>query len=290
MPNSQDDSQLEKLYVQLDRIAKALEAQGGTGTPIPPDNWDKTHTWVWQAHCLSVKPIHESSALPIDLLIGLDHQVETLMQNTTAFANGYAANNALLWGARGTGKSALTKAIHQKTATNSQKPLHLIEIYREDIGTLTLLLNLLRAEPTQRFILFCDDLSFDEHDSSYKSLKAVLDGGIEGRPDNVIIYATSNRRHLLPRTMIDNQNSTAVHKSEGIEETVSLSDRFGLWLGFYNVDQDTYLKMIHGYAAHFGLKVVEKQALEWAMTRGNRSGRVAWQYIQHVAGQQGKSL
>jgi hypothetical protein len=295
MPNSQDDSQADRLYTQLERIATALEAQSGRGTPKTPRDWDETKTWLWRAQELSLKPIYETSALPIELLIGLDNQLETLMENTLAFAKGYSANNALLWGARGTGKSSLVKAvhakaIHEKVATGSKNPIHLIEIYREDIGTLPLLLDLLRAEPDQRFILFCDDLSFDEHDSSYKSLKAILDGGIEGRPENVILYATSNRRHLLPRNMVDNQRSTAVHKSEGLEETVSLSDRFGLWLGFYNVDQPTYLKMIDGYAAHFDLKIDEKDALEWAMTRGNRSGRVAWQYIQHVAGQQGKTL
>jgi hypothetical protein len=196
----------------------------------------------------------------------------------------------LLWGARGTGKSSLVKAIHNEFDDDPKHPLHLIEIYREDLNTLPQLLDGLRQAKDIRFILFCDDLSFDKYDSSYKSLKAMLEGGISGRPSNVIIYATSNRRHLLPRNMIENERSTAIHKSESTEEKVSLSDRFGLWLGFYNHSQEEYLKMVHGYAEHYNLEIEEKDALEWAMTRGNRSGRVAWQYIQHVAGQQKKSL
>lgn len=284
------ETENKQILEKLERIAKALEAQSGTGTAKKPEDWTITRIWLWQANSLSLKPISEHSALPLALLIGLDNQIDTLRNNTQAFADSYTANNALLWGARGTGKSSVTKAIHLEISQKSKNPLHLLEIYREDIGTLPLLLDLLRTEKTQRFILFCDDLSFDEHDSSYKSLKAVLDGGIAGRPANVILYATSNRRHLLPRNMIDNQNSTAIHKSEGTEESVSLSDRFGLWLGFYNVDQATYLAMIARYAAHFGLQPNEKEALEWAMTRGNRSGRVAWQYIQHIAGQQRKQL
>ena len=284
------DSQIEELTSTLARIAHALETNAGTGTARPPEDWGVTRTWLWQAHNQALKPVAETGALPIDLLIGVDNQAKTLLDNTRQFAEGYAANNALLWGARGTGKSSLTKAIHEKVAAESKTPLHLIEIYREDISTLPLLLDLLRGQQDKRFILFCDDLSFDENDSSYKSLKAVLEGGIEARPTNVIIYATSNRRHLLPRNMIENERSTAIHKSESVEEKVSLSDRFGLWLGFYNCNQDDYLAMIHGYAKHFGLTIDDKDALEWAITRGNRSGRVAWQFIQHMAGQQKKSL
>lgn len=279
-----------KIAVLLHRIAIALENRAGMGTPYMPEDWGTTTAWLWQAHNLALKPIQDTGALPLDLLLGLDHQAETLLENTRAFAAGYPANNALLWGARGTGKSSLVKAIHNTFDDDPRYPLHIIEIYREDLPTLPPLLDVLRLEPDIRFILFCDDLSFDENDSSYKSLKTVLEGGISGRPDNVIIYATSNRRHLMPRNMIENERSTAINKSETVEESVSLSDRFGLWLGFYNVDQATYLKMVHAYATHFDLKADDKKALEWATTRGNRSGRVAWQYIQHIAGQQAKKI
>ena len=284
------DSQLDELLSKLERVARALEATSATGKANPPADWNAARAWLWQAHDQNLKPVTHTGALPIDLLVGIDNQAKTLLENTQQFANGYAANNALLWGARGTGKSSLTKAIHEKISAANKTPLHLIEIYREDINTLPILLDLLRRYEDSRFILFCDDLSFDENDSSYKSLKAVLEGGIENRPSNVIIYATSNRRHLLPRNMIENERSTAIHKSESTEEKVSLSDRFGLWLGFYNCNQDDYLKMVHGYAKHFGIKVDDKDALEWAITRGNRSGRVAWQYIQQTAGQQGKNI
>ena len=281
-----NDTSINQILGKLDKIATALENQNGVTTATPPENWDLTRLWVWQACTLSLKPVQNNTEiLPLKLLIGLEQQTETLLNNTMQFAEGFAANNALLWGARGTGKSALTKAIHQDAA-QTHKNLHLIEIYREDLKTLTALLDILRAQNDHRFILFCDDLSFDENDSSYKSLKAVLDGGVQNRPDNVILYATSNRRHLLPRNMIENERSTAIHKNEAVEEKISLSDRFGLWLGFYNTDQDGYLAMINGYGAFYGLKIDEKDALTWAMTRGNRSGRVAWQYIQHIAGQQ----
>lgn len=284
------DSQLEELTIMLARVANALENKAGLGIPFMPEDWGAATAWLWQSHTLSLKPVKDTGALPLDLLVGLDNQAETLLENTKAFANGYSANNALMWGARGTGKSSLVKAIHNHLDDDPKYPLHLIEIYREDLPTLPQLLDVLREQEDIRFILFCDDLSFDENDSSYKSLKAVLEGGISGRPNNVIIYATSNRRHLLPRNMIENERSTAIHKSESVEEKVSLSDRFGLWLGFYNCNQDDYLKMVHGYAKHYKLAVNDNDALEWAMTRGNRSGRVAWQYIQHTAGQQKKSL
>lgn len=284
------DSQIQVLTSFVARIAKALEANAGTNTPYKPSDWGSATAWLWQSQSLTLRPIEDTNALSLDLLVGLENQTETLLENTRAFANGFAANNALLWGARGMGKSSLVKAIHNHLDDDPKYPLHLIEIYREDLSTLIPLLDVLRTEPEIRFVLFCDDLSFDENDSSYKSLKAVLEGGISGRPDNVIIYATSNRRHLLPRDMIENERSTAIHKNESVEEKVSLSDRFGLWLGFYSCDQNDYLEMVHGYAKHYDLKVKDNKALEWATSRGNRSGRVAWQFIQHVAGQQGKSL
>jgi predicted AAA+ superfamily ATPase len=285
-----NDSQIELLATMMARIAHAIESNAGTNTPYAPDDWGMATAWIWQAYNLSLRPIEDIGAIPLDLLVGLDSQAETLLENTKAFASGYAANNALLWGARGMGKSSLVKAIHNKLDDDPKYPLHLIEIYREDLSTLPHLLDVLRTQPDIRFLLFCDDLSFDENDSSYKSLKAVLEGGISGRPDNVIIYATSNRRHLLPRDMIENERSTAIHKNESVEEKVSLSDRFGLWLGFYGCDQKAYLKMVKGYAKHYKLKIKDKDALEWAVTRGNRSGRVAWQFIQHSAGQQGKAV
>jgi predicted AAA+ superfamily ATPase len=231
----------------------------------------------------------------ISLSRGVDRVRDILVDNTERFAAGYAANNVLLWGARGMGKSSLVKAVHAAInfAAKHEKPLKLIEIHREDIDTLPKLMTLLKASPW-RFILFCDDLSFDHDDTSYKSLKAALEGGVEGRPDNVIFYATSNRRHLLPRDMIDNERSTAINPSEAVEEKVSLSDRFGLWLGFHKCSQDEYLDMIAGYVRHYGLDIdpdaLRAEALEWATTRGSRSGRVAWQFIQDLAGRLGKSL
>lgn len=275
-----------KILETLERIAAALESQSGTGNAAAPD-WAAALAWVWQAHSRTLKPVTDTGALPVDLLVGITPQLDTLLDNTRQFAQGYAANNVLLWGSRGTGKSSSVKSVHAALA-KTDKGLHLIEIYREDIPSLPLLLDLLRAEKDKRFILFCDDLSFDEQDSHYKSLKAVLEGGIEGRPANVLFYATSNRRHLIPRQMIENERGTAIHPGESVEEKVSLSDRFGLWLGFYPCDQDAYLAMIRNYARQYGLTVDEKEALEWSITRGSRSGRVAWQYIQNVAGEQKK--
>ena len=220
---------------------------------------------------------------------------DILVDNTRRFARGYPANNVLLWGARGMGKSSLVKSAHAQLASEPETiaPLKLVEIHREDINTLPELMALLRPAPA-RFILFCDDLSFDHGDTAYKSLKAALDGGIEGRPDNVLLYATSNRRHLLPRDMIENERSTAINPSETVEEKVSLSDRFGLWLGFHKCSQEEYLEMIEGYAAHFDLGIdpetLKAQALEWSTTRGARSGRVAWQFIQDLAGRSGKKI
>lgn len=230
--------------------------------------------------------------VPLSLLVGIDHIRDILVENTRRFAMGHSANNVLLWGARGMGKSSLVKAAHAEMVAFGH-PLKLIELHREDIESLPALMNMLRGTPF-RFILFCDDLSFDAGENAYKSLKAVLDGGIEGRPENVLFYATSNRRHLLPRDMMENERSTAINPNEAVEEKVSLSDRFGLWLGVHKCSQDDYLAMIDAYAAHFGLELPKDQlhheALEWSTTRGSRAGRVAWQYIADLAGRLGKRI
>ncbi|MGH7096747.1 MAG: ATP-binding protein, partial [Stellaceae bacterium] len=239
------------------------------------------------------EPVPAVNRIDIALLRGIDRVRDILLDNTRRFAAGFPANNVLLWGARGTGKSSLVKAAH--AAVNAERPhaLVLIEIHREDVASLPRLLALLRGSP-RRILLFCDDLSFDQHDAGYKSLKAVLEGGIEGRPANVVLYATSNRRHLMPRDMIENERSTAINPAEAVEERVSLSDRFGLWLGFHSLDQDTYQAIVRGYAAYYGLALpAEKlaaEANEWSITRGSRSGRVAWQFIQDLAGRLGKPL
>jgi predicted AAA+ superfamily ATPase len=280
MTNSQDPEYLALLR----RIAGALELQAGHPAPAAPD-WDSAPAYVWQAAESRLKPVANVNAVALNLLVGLDDHTETLIQNTKRFADGQPANNALLWGARGMGKSSLIKAVHAVFSKDGTT-LKLIEIHREDIHTLPVLLDLLRAAPETRFILFCDDLSFDTGDSGYKSLKAALEGGIEGRPDNVLFYATSNRRHLMPRAMIENEQATAVNRGEAVEEKVSLSDRFGLWLGFYPCDQAAYLEMVDRYAAALNINMkkdaLHRQALEWAITRGNRSGRVAWQFVQSV--------
>src|SRR4030081_3467188 len=236
-------------------------------------------------------PVPHVNRVHMSLLKGIDRMRDILVENTERFARGLPANNALLWGARGMGKSSLVKAAHAAISQSRKPPVKLIEIHREDIEGLPELMSLLRGAP-YRFIVFCDDLSFEAEDTSYKSLKAVLEGGIEGRPDNVVFYATSNRRHLMSRDMIENEQSTAINPAEAVEEKVSLSDRFGLWLGFHNVDQDTYQAIVRGYARHFGLHLPEDQlkaeANEWSITRGARSGRVAWQFIQDLAGRLGK--
>jgi predicted AAA+ superfamily ATPase len=240
-----------------------------------------------------LEPVAKVNRVPITLLKGVEQAKDTLLENTIRFAKGLPANNALLWGARGMGKSSLVKAAQAHVA-REHKALKVVEIHREDISTLPQLMAILRAQAKFRFIVFCDDLSFDAQDTSYKSLKAALDGGLEGRPENVIFYATSNRRHLLPRDMIENERSTSISPSEAVQEKVSLSDRFGLWLGFHNCSQDDYFDMVHGYAGHFGLGMpkdqLEHAANEWSVTRGARSGRVAWQFIQDVAGRLGKKL
>ena len=275
----------------LYRIADALERLAPAATAV--NDLDGADAFIWHADREWLEPIPVVNRVALGLLRGIDRVRDILLDNTKRFADGQPANNVLLWGARGTGKSALIKAVH--AAINDERPraLALIEIHREDIPSLPRLLSLVRGSP-RRCLLFCDDLSFDQNDTSYKSLKAVLEGGIEGRPANVVLYATSNRRHLMPRDMIENERSTAINPAEAVEEKVSLSDRFGLWLGFHNVDQDTYQAIVHGYARHFGLDLPEEQlraeANEWSITRGSRSGRVAWQFIQDLAGRLGVAL
>jgi predicted AAA+ superfamily ATPase len=272
----------------LARIAEALERLAPP--PVAAVDLAQADAFVWHPSPAHLAPVLKVSRVEIDLLKGVDRQKTILVENTLRFARGFQANNAMLWGARGMGKSSLVKATH--AVANQQVPgcLALIEIHREDIRTLPDLLNLLRPE-TRRCLILCDDLSFEKEDADYKALKSVLDGGIEGRPDNVLFYATSNRRHLMPRDMIDNERSTAVNPNESIEEKVSLSDRFGLWLGFHNCDQPTFLEMIDSYAADIGLPIsteeLHAEAVEWSVTRGARSGRVASQFIQEMAGRAG---
>jgi uncharacterized protein len=275
----------------LKRIAQALERLAPS--PPPAIDLNATDAFVWHADRNWLEPIHDVNRIELSLLRGIDRVRDILMDNTERFAAGFPANNVLLWGARGTGKSSLVKAAHY--AVNQKQPhaLALVEIHREDVPSLPRLLALLRSSP-RRCLLFCDDLSFDQHDASYKSLKAVLEGGVEGRPPNVVLYATSNRRHLMPRDMIENERSTAINPAEAVEERVSMSDRFGLWLGFHSLDQDTYQAIVRGYAEHYGLEIpveqLKAEASEWSITRGSRSGRVAWQFIQDLAGRLGKPL
>jgi uncharacterized protein len=283
-----------KIEDLLERIAAALERRGRGSE----EDWHAilggSDAFVWEADDARLMPVVQVAALPIKLLKGIDNARDLLYENTRRFATGLPANNALLWGARGMGKSSLVKAVHAEVnrATRESR-LALIEIHREDIGSLPLLLRRLRGQE-RRFLLFCDDLSFDRDDTSYKSLKAALEGGVEGRPRNVLFYATSNRRHMMPRDMMENERSTAINPSEAVEEKVSLSDRFGLWLGFHHCGQDEYLDMVGAYAAHFNLTIkqteLRERALAWAAGRGGRSGRVAWQFIQDLAGSLGKTL
>jgi predicted AAA+ superfamily ATPase len=271
----------------LERIAAVLERISPPGATLP--DFAATEAYLWSTEPDRLVAVSEVSRVDLSLLVGIDRSRDTLMENTLRFARGLPANNALLWGARGMGKSSLVKAAH--AAANAETgTLVLIEIHREDIPSIGRLLDLLRGSD-HRFLLFCDDLSFDKDDSHYKSLKAVLDGGIAGRPENVLFYATSNRRHLMPREMIENERSTAINPSEATEEKVSLSDRFGLWLGFHPCDQDEYLRMIRGYCAYFGIEIEDErlhaEAIEWRQTRGAMSGRVAWQFVQDLAGREG---
>jgi predicted AAA+ superfamily ATPase len=285
----------DPLPALLARIADALERLAPP--PVAPVALDDAEAFTWHAETGRLEPVRQVNRVDIDLLQGIERQRQILLENTQRFADGLPANNALLWGARGAGKSSLVKAAHEAVnraqAARKKPTIALVEIHREDIPSLPRLLGQLR-NGSRRVILFCDDLSFDGEDAAYKSLKAVLEGGVEGRPENVVFYATSNRRHLMPRDMIDNERSTAINPSEAVEEKVSLSDRFGLWLGFHNCDQDTYFAMIEAYVKHFGLKVAaedwKKQAIEWSMTRGARSGRVAWQFVQDLAGRLGQKL
>lgn len=274
----------------LKRIADALERLAPARATAP--DLGAADAFVWQSDRLELAPVANVNRLPIEQLIGIDRVKEILLTNTTQFLAGHPANNALLWGARGMGKSSLVKAVHGHLVEADPGALKLIEIHREDINTLPALLSLL-TEVDHRCILFCDDLSFDHDDVSYKSLKALLEGGIEGRPDNVIFYATSNRRHLMPRDMMENERSTAINPSESVEEKVSLSDRFGLWLGFHSCSQDDYFEMVRTYANAFNLDISDAElkagAVEWAVTRGARSGRVAWQFIQDLAGKLARS-
>ena len=281
---------LPELAPLLARIADALDRLTPASSAKP--DFAAADAFVWHANG-SFQPVPKVNRVEMSLLRGIDRMRDTLHENTERFARGLPANNALLWGARGMGKSSLVKAVHaqiNKELAGEDIVLKLVEIHREDIESLPALMSHLRAS-TLPFIVFCDDLSFDGDDTSYKSLKAVLEGGIEGRPANVIFYATSNRRHLLPRDMMENERSTAINPGEAVEEKVSLSDRFGLWLGFHRCSQDEYLDMVFGYSRHYGIHAPEEemraQALEWAITRGARSGRTAWQYVQDLAGRLG---
>lgn len=272
----------------LTRIVEALERMSPPPTDIPDFS---AAAYVWHTGSDRLEAVENVNRVALELLIGIDRARDILLENTQQFAAGLPANNVLLWGARGMGKSSIVKAVH--AAVSADASLVLVEIQRDDLPSIGRLLNLLRGR-VERFLLFCDDLSFDHDDSHYKSLKAVLDGGIEGRPDNVLFYATSNRRHLMPRDMIENERSTAISPSEAVEEKVSLSDRFGLWLGFHPCDQDAYLAMIRGYCDAFGIEIsaddMRSEAIEWQQTRGARSGRVAWQYVTDLAGRRGVKI
>jgi hypothetical protein len=274
----------------LTRIAAALERIAPPPAPAP--DWHGATAFVWHAEPDRLEPVARVNRVDLSLLHGVDRSRDTLLANTARFGQGLPANNALLWGARGMGKSSLVKAVHAACLADAPD-LKLVEVQREDLGSIGRLLTLLRAAPV-RVILFCDDLSFSHDDHHYKSLKAVLDGGVEGRPENVIFYATSNRRHLMPRDMIENERSSAINPSEAVEEKVSLSDRFGLWLGFHPCSQDEYLAMIEGYCAAYGVTVdkavVVAEAIEWQATRGSRSGRVAWQFFCDLAGRHGVTI
>ena len=276
----------------LNRIAEALER-------ISPNidekiDLSKSDGFIYDDSLKNLKPVKKISRIPIQLLKGLENQKDILLKNTQNFANNLPANNALLWGAKGTGKSSLVKSVHAEINIQNNEKIKLIEIHREDINNLPYLLSKLADYNENKFILLCDDLSFDAGENTYKSLKSVLDGGIEGKPDNIIFYATSNRRHLMPRDMIENERSTSINPSEAVEEKVSLSDRFGLWIGFHNISQDIYLDIIYGYVKEFELNIdhptLRSKALEWAITRGARSGRVAWQFILQLAGELNKKI
>ena len=276
--------------IALTRIAEALERM--SPAPLETPDFNAASAFVWHVGPERLEAVESVNRVGLDLLVGINRSRDTLLENTRRFAQGFAANNALLWGARGMGKSSLVKAVHG-ALMDEHPQLKLVELQREDLPSVARLLNHLRGSE-HRFILFCDDLSFSHDDQHYKSLKAVLDGGIEGRPENVVFYATSNRRHLMPRDMIENERSSAINPSEAVEEKVSLSDRFGLWLGFHPCGQDEYLAMIEGYCAAYGVTVDAEElragAVEWQATRGARSGRVAWQFFTDLAGRHGVAL
>ena len=283
MRDGLDDTALERIAAALERLAPA---------PAPAPDFDAADAFLWHTAPDRLEPVPVVSRVDLSLLVGIDRARDTLLENTRHFARGLPANNALLWGARGMGKSSLVKAVHGALVAEGLA-LKIVELQREDLPSLPRLLGHLRAAP-HRFLLFCDDLSFSHDDQHYKSLKAVLDGGIEGRPENVLFYATSNRRHLMPRDMIENERGSAINPSEATEEKVSLSDRFGLWLGFHACAQDDYLAMIDGYCAAHGLQIdpetLRAEAIEWQATRGGRSGRVAWQFFTDLAGRHGLRL
>src|SRR5579885_3808480 len=284
----------QDLRTLLSRVAEALDR---VAPPAPASaDMDAAEAYIWHAAGRRLEAVPRVNRVDIDLLKGVDSQKATLLENTRRFANGLPANNALLWGSRGAGKSSLVKAVHahvNRELGGPPGPLALVEIHREDIPSLPALLARIR-ESDRRFVVFCDDLSFDGQDAAYKSLKAVLEGGIEGRPENVVFYATSNRRHILAREMIENERGTAINPDDAVQEKVSLSDRFGLWLGFHACSQEDYLAMVQGYVRHFGLAAdqaaIEREALEWAAVRGSRSGRTAWQFIQDLAGRLGRTV
>jgi predicted AAA+ superfamily ATPase len=288
---SPTDTVLGLLANAFERIAGALDRLAPK--PAARPDFAAADAFIWHAEGGRLEPVTHVNRVEMSLLKGIDRMRDTLLENTERFARGLPANNALLWGARGMGKSSLVKAVHAAINSKSKGALKLIEIHREDIESLPALMALLGGAK-YRFLVFCDDLSFEAADTSYKSLKAVLEGGIEGRPDNMLLYATSNRRHLMAREMMENERSTAINPGEAVEEKVSLSDRFGLWLGFHRCSQDEYLAMVEGYVKHYRIplsgEALRTEALEWATTRGSRSGRVAWQFVQEAAGRLGVAL
>jgi uncharacterized protein len=285
------DKDLKIIADRLDTLTRLIER--AVPPARPKADLDAADAFVWHPATHALQPVEHVNRVDLSLLKGIDRMRDILVDNTERFARGLPANNVLLWGARGMGKSSLVKSVHAGVSRREKATLKLIEIHREDIETLPELMAMVRSSP-HRFVVFCDDLSFDGNDASYKSLKAALEGGIEGRPTNVVFYATSNRRHLLPRDMMENERSTAINPSEAVEEKVSLSDRFGLWLGFHRCSQDEYLDMVRGYVRHFKLPIdddkLSAEALEWSTTRGARSGRVAWQFVQDLAGRLGVPL
>jgi len=285
-----DKIKIEQITPLLMRMADALERLAPAYHF--PENLDQAEGFIWEAQLRKLQKIEVIERLPLSCLQGIEHQKQQLLENSRAFAKGLRANNALLWGARGTGKSSLLKAVHGQLIIEGLD-CAIVEIQREDIQDLPFIMQALK-QSDRRFILFCDDLAFEEADASYKSLKAVLEGGLSGRPDNIVFYATSNRRHLMPRQMIDNERGSAINPSEAIEEKISLSDRFGLWIGFHSIDQETYLAMIENYVNFFGLSVdmeqVKSESLTWCIGRGHRSGRTAYQFITNLAGELGVIL